>query len=86
MGLVGRFGKILGFKGLMLNLKLGIVIMDVVKVVKEVKVGRVEFRFDKIVIIYCLIGKVLFGKEKFFENYRILMDVIIKVRLVVVKG
>lgn len=86
MGVVGRLGRVLGFKGLMLNFKLGIVIFDVVKVIDEIKVGKVEYRLDKINIIYVLVGKVLFGGEKLIENFIVLMDVIIKVKLVVVKG
>ncbi|BCS81021.1 50S ribosomal protein L1 [Anaerocellum diazotrophicum] len=86
MGLVGRLGKILGPKGLMPNPKSGTVTMDVAKAVKEAKAGRVEFRLDKTAIIHCPIGKVSFGKEKLLENYRTLMEAIIKARPVAAKG
>lgn len=86
MGLVGRLGKILGPKGLMPNPKSGTVTMDVAKAVKDAKAGRVEFRLDKTAIIHCPIGKVSFGKEKLLENYRTLMDAIIKARPAAAKG
>ena len=56
MGVVGRIGRILGPKGLMPNPKSGTVTMDVVKAVKEVKAGKVEYRLDKTAIIHCPIG------------------------------
>ena len=42
MAKVGRLGKILGTRGLMPNPKLGTVTMDVARVVKELKAGKVE--------------------------------------------
>lgn len=41
MCIVGMFGQIFGLCGLMLNLKVGMVMLDVVIVVKNVKVGQV---------------------------------------------
>lgn len=63
MGEVGKLGCVLGLKGLMLNFKIGIVIMDVKKVVEEIKVGKVEYCVEKVGIVYVLIGKVLFIDE-----------------------
>ena len=45
MGEVGKLGKVLGPRGLMPNPKSGTVTMDVAKAVKEVKAGKIEFRF-----------------------------------------
>lgn len=86
MGLVGRLGKILGPKGLMPNPKSGTVTMDVAKAVKDAKAGRVEFRLDKTAIIHCPIGKVSFGKEKLLDNYRTLVDAVIKAKPLAAKG
>src|SRR5439155_19048247 len=61
---VGKLGKILGPHGLMPNPKTGTVTMDVVKAVKEVKAGKVEFRVDKTGIIHCALGKVSFDAQK----------------------
>ena len=86
MGLVGRIGKVLGPKGLMPNPKSGTVTMDVVKAIKDTKAGKVEYRLDKTAVIHCIIGKKSFGKEKLLENYRALLDAIIKAKPAAAKG
>ena len=86
MGLVGRIGKVLGPKGLMPSPKSGTVTMDVEKAVKDVKAGKVEYRLDKTAVIHCPIGKKSFGKEKLVENYKALLDAIIKAKPAAAKG
>ena len=86
MGVVGRIGKLLGPKGLMPSPKSGTVTMDVEKAVKDVKAGKVEYRLDKTAVIHCPIGKKSFGKEKLVENYKALMDAIIKAKPAAAKG
>ena len=86
MGVVGRIGRILGPKGLMPNPKSGTVTMDVVKAVKEVKAGKVEYRLDKTAIIHCPIGKKSFGADKISENFNALMDAIVKAKPATAKG
>ena len=86
MGVVGRIGRILGPKGLMPNPKSGTVTMDVVKAVKEVKAGKVEYRLDKTAIIHCPIGKKSFGPEKITENFNALMEAIVKAKPSAAKG
>jgi len=86
MGAVGRIGKVLGPKGLMPSPKSGTVTMDVEKAVKDVKAGKVEYRLDKTAVIHCPIGKKSFGKEKLIENYRALMDAIVKAKPAAAKG
>jgi large subunit ribosomal protein L1 len=68
MGVVGKIARILGPRNLMPNAKLGTVTMDVAKVVKEIKAGKVDFRVEKGGIIHAGIGKVSFGPEKLAEN------------------
>ena len=86
MGVVGRIGKVLGPKGLMPNPKSGTVTPDVAKAVKDVKAGKVEYRLDKTAVIHCVIGKKSFGKEKLLENYRALLDAIVKAKPAAAKG
>lgn len=44
---VGCIVWVLGLCGLMFNLKIGIVIVDVVKVVVDIKGGKINFWVDK---------------------------------------
>ncbi|NJP41676.1 50S ribosomal protein L1 [Oscillospiraceae bacterium HV4-5-C5C] len=86
MGTVGRLGRVLGPKGLMPNPKAGTVTMDVTQAVTEAKAGKIEYRLDKSNIIHCPIGKVSFGPEKLYTNYRVLMDAVLKARPSAAKG
>ena len=86
MGVVGRLGKILGPKGLMPNPKSGTVTMDVAKAIQEVKSGKVEYRLDKTNIIHLGFGKVSFGADKLEENYKTVIDAIIKAKPAAAKG
>ena len=86
MGVVGRLGKILGPKGLMPNPKSGTVTFDLEKAIKEIKAGKIEYRVDKGGIIHVPIGKKSFGKEKLLENFRAVMDAIIKSKPAAAKG
>ncbi len=83
---VGRLGKVLGPRGLMPNPKTGSVTMDVVRAVKEVKAGKVEFRVDKTGIIHCPLGKVSFDAAKLAENAQVLISSVIKARPATAKG
>ncbi|MDD6309296.1 MAG: 50S ribosomal protein L1 [Clostridia bacterium] len=86
MGVVGRIGRVLGPKGLMPNPKAGTVTMDLTKAIADIKAGKIEYRLDKTNIIHCPIGKVSFGKEKLAENFKALMDAILKAKPAAAKG
>lgn len=86
MGVVGRLGKVLGPKGLMPNPKAGTVTMDIAKAITDIKAGKIEYRLDKTNIIHCPIGKVSFGTEKLFDNFRTLMEAIQKAKPAAAKG
>ncbi len=86
MSKVGRLGKILGTRGLMPNPKLGTVTMDVARVVKELKAGRVEYRADKYGIAHVGIGKKSFTPEALIENYSALLDEILRAKPATSKG
>ena len=86
MGVVGRLGKVLGPKGLMPNPKSGTVTMDVARAISEIKAGKVEYRLDKSNIMHVAIGKVPFGKEKLFDNFKTLLDAVVKAKPATAKG
>ena len=86
MSIVGRLGRVLGPKGLMPNPKAGTVTMDVAQAVLDAKAGKIEYRLDKSNIIHCPIGKVSFGPEKLYENYRVLMEAVVRARPASAKG
>lgn len=86
MGLVGRLGKILGPKGLMPNPKVGTVTLDVTRAINEIKAGKIEYRTDKAGNIHAPIGKVSFESEKLLQNFRTLVDTLLKVKPAAAKG
>jgi len=60
MPIVGRLGQILGPRGLMPNVKLGTIALDVSLAVKNAKSGQVRYKTDKNGIIHCSIGQIGF--------------------------
>jgi len=86
MSKVGKLGKILGTRGLMPNPKLGTVTQDVARVVGELKAGKVEYRADKFGICHVGIGKASFDAVKLVENYRVVLDEILRAKPSSAKG
>jgi large subunit ribosomal protein L1 len=86
MGVVGKLGKILGPRGMMPNPKVGTVTFDVGKAVSELKGGKVEFRVEKAGIVHAPLGRVSFGTEKLGDNFRALMESIIRLKPSAAKG
>lgn len=86
MGVVGRLGRVLGPKGLMPNPKSGTVTFDVAKTIADIKAGKVEYRVDKTAIVHCPIGKKSFGVEKLADNFRALMEAVVKAKRAAAKG
>lgn len=85
MGQIGsQLGRILGPK--MPNPKAGTVSMEIGKIVKEIKFGKVQYRIDKAGIIHSPIGKVSFGQEKLARNLGTLIDAVMKARPAGAKG
>ena len=76
MGVVGRLGRVLGPRGLMPNPRTGTVTMDVGRVVRESKGGRIEFRVDRGGVLHAPIGKVSFELDKLTENLGAFVDAI----------
>ena len=54
--------------------------MDVTAIA-DIKAGKVEYRLDKTNIIHTPIGKASSGAEKLNENFKALMEAIIKANL-----
>ncbi len=86
MGVVGRLGRVLGPKGLMPNPKSGTVTMDLEKALAEIKAGKVEYRLDRQNIVHTIIGKKSFGPQKLEENFRALLEAVIKAKPSTAKG
>src|SRR6202158_6286221 len=83
---VGKLGKILGPRGLMPNPKTGTVTVDVAKAIKEIKMGKVEFRVDKTGVIHVPVGKVSFASDKLLENANMLLQAVVKAKPAAAKG
>jgi large subunit ribosomal protein L1 len=80
MGEVGKIGRILGPRNLMPNAKLGTVTFDIERVVKEGKMGKVDFRVDKAGVVHALLGKRSFGTDKLVENVTAFVDKLIQLK------
>ncbi len=86
MGKVGALGRILGPRGLMPNPKSGTVTMEVGKAIKEVKMGKIDFKVDKFGIVHTSIGKVSFDPQKIVENAKEFVHTIQKLKPAAAKG
>ena len=86
MKVVGKLGRVLGPRGLMPNPKVGTVTFDIKEAVSSVKKGKVEYRADRFGIVHSMIGKVNFTDNQLIDNYRSLVDAIIKSKPASAKG
>ena len=86
MPVVGRLGRILGPSGKMPNPKVGTVTMDVAKAVQESKAGKVEYRTDRTAIVHMTVGKTSFSDEQLLDNYRAVMEEIMRAKPSAAKG
>jgi large subunit ribosomal protein L1 len=86
MAVVGKLGKILGPRGLMPNPRTGTVAVDIGRVVREIKAGKVEFRVDRAGIIHVGIGKVSFPLESLEENALALLETLVRLKPATSKG
>lgn len=83
---LSKLGKVLGPKGLMPNPKAGTVTFDIGRTIKELKLGRVEYKNDSYGIIHCPVGKASFTAEKLVGNIKTLLDAILKSKPAASKG
>lgn len=83
---LGKLGKVLGPRGLMPTPKAGTVTTEVVKAVKEIKAGKIEFKADKTGNINSAVGKVSFQLEQLVENAQALLSAIARAKPATSKG
>jgi large subunit ribosomal protein L1 len=86
MAKIGALGRVLGPRGLMPNPKSGTVTIEVGKAVKEVKMGKIDFKVDKFGIIHSSVGKVSFSPDQITENAKEFLNTIIKLKPTAAKG
>jgi large subunit ribosomal protein L1 len=86
MAKVGRIARILGPRGLMPNPKTGTVTLDVTKVVREIKGGKINFKIDKQGNLHVVIGLANFSADQLIENYGVALDEIVRVKPSAAKG
>jgi large subunit ribosomal protein L1 len=86
MGRIGRYGRVLGPRGLMPNPKTGTVTMDVGRAVREIKAGKIEYRTDRQANVHLVLGKASFPARDLLENYAAVLDELIRVKPTAAKG
>jgi large subunit ribosomal protein L1 len=86
MGAVGRLGRVLGPRGLLPNPRTGTVSMDIGRLIREVRAGRVEFRVDRTAVIHVPIGKASFDEGKLRINLAALLDAVVRAKPQAAKG
>jgi large subunit ribosomal protein L1 len=83
---VGKLGKVLGPKGLMPTPKAGTVTADVKNAVREIKLGKIEYRMDKQANVAVGVGKLSFDAEKIVANATSVVDAVVKSKPMSSKG
>lgn len=88
MGKVGRLGRVLGPRGLMPSPKAGTIVQqdELVRLINELRLGRVEFRVDKTSNLHVPIGKASFTADQLYDNFVTLLDAVVRARPATVKG
>ena len=88
MRIVGRLGRVLGPRGLMPSPKTGTIIPaeELPRVIRESRLGRVEFRVDKTANIHVPIGKASFDSAKLLGNFAALMEALVAAKPGALKG
>ena len=83
---LGKYGKLLGPRGLMPNPKTGTVTTDLAGAVKQTKAGKIDFKVDRYGIVHTVIGKASFSPEAIFDNALEILQSINKLKPAAAKG
>ncbi len=75
---LAKAGKVLGPRGLMPSPKTGTVTNDLGKIIREMKLGRVEFCNDKFGNLHLAVGKSSFSTSDLKENIFALIKAVLK--------
>jgi large subunit ribosomal protein L1 len=86
MGKIGRYGKVLGPRGLMPNPKTGTVTMDVAKAVSDIKAGKIDYRTDRQGNVHVVLGKSSFSAKQLVDNYAAVLEELVRQRPAAAKG
>lgn len=84
MRIVSRLGRKLGPK--MPSSRTGTVTQDIRGVVEQLKRGRVDFRNDQHGVVHSVIGKVSFEQGQLLENFKTLLDALLRARPATARG
>jgi large subunit ribosomal protein L1 len=88
MRVVGRLGRVLGPRGMMPNPRAGTIAQgeDLATLIREARLGRVEFRVDRTSNLHVPVGKASFEGDKLLQNIAAFMDAVRKARPPAAKG
>ncbi len=86
MKLLAPIAKVLGPKGLMPNPKDGTVSANAGEAVSNLKKGKIAYKNDDSGNIHVMIGKVSFENSKLVDNYKTLVDSVVKAKPSTAKG
>jgi len=83
---LAKAARVLGPRGLMPNPKTDTVGMDIAKMVKEQKGGKVSFKLDNTSNIHLIVGKASFEEKQLMENTSVVVEAIKKAKPAAAKG